>query len=99
MINALSGFLKEKKYNISMVAFDDEAQHYREFPGQSRYELGEIFSHPYKPGSVIFNFNNELPSDLTIEIGVDHCRLIVDRFEPYAYAILAREVQQALSVE
>jgi len=43
MINALSGFFKEKKYNISMVAFDDEAQHYRECPGQSRYELGGSF--------------------------------------------------------
>jgi len=97
MIDLLLDFFKRENYQICMIGFDSEQQKYLRFPEHPLYELGAAYFHIYHPGSVLFAYEGDLSSDRTFEVGSDPSRFAANRFDSYAFAILFREVQMALS--
>lgn len=80
-----------------MIGFDSEQQKYLPFPEHPLYELGATYFHIYHPRSVLFAYEGDLTSDRTFEVESDSSRFAANRFDSYAFAILFREVQMALS--
>lgn len=98
MIQILSNFFSQQHYQINMVAYDDEKSRYFKYPNQPLDKMGETFFNLSKPGYVLFIHNDEPASEMTFKIGVDHCRLVADRFGYETYDNLLSEVQQVIKL-
>ncbi|MEN4541290.1 hypothetical protein ABEG79_22690 [Pantoea agglomerans] len=97
IIDLLLNFFKKENYQICMIGFDSEQQKYLPFSNQPLYELGATYFHIFKPGTVLFVYENDLTSDRTFEVRADSSRFVANRFDSYAFAILFREVQMVLN--